>query len=77
MSFSKFPTGTVIEISVESPQMFSIKDIKRYIELDEKICRNRQERREWIGLRRSFARAFNCSECFIEVEDDTLFITLP
>lgn len=76
MRFSKFPPGHKFIVSAEDPQLFSSDDIKRFLELDKMYYRNNQDNSEWLRLRRSFAKVVNCPGCTIEVEDNTLIITI-
>ena len=56
--------------------MFSIDDIKRYLELSNCICPNKQEWSELISLRRNIAYTVNCMDADIEVKGGTLIVTL-
>lgn len=76
MRISKYPSGYQFEVSAENPQIFSANDINRFIELDNQLCRNKQDNAEWLRLKRSFARAVDCADCSTEVDGDILTITL-
>lgn len=76
MRISKYPSGHQFEVSSENTQMFSAKDIKRFIELDNLFYRNKQDGAEWFRLKRSFARVVDCTDCSTEVDGDILTITL-
>lgn len=76
MRSSKFPVGYKFIVSAEDPKLFSSNDIKRFIELDKLVYRNKQENSEWIRLKRSFANIVECADCSTKVEDNTLIIIL-
>ncbi len=76
MRKSKYPSGTVFEVSADNPQMFSVEDIKRYIELDNLICLSKQKRAEYISIRRSLAKTVDCPDARVDVKGETLVITL-
>ncbi len=76
MRFSKYPSGTLFEVSVDNSKMFSVEDIKRYLELADRVCLDKQERAEFIRIRRSIAHTVSCPDVKIDVSDGSLIITL-
>ena len=76
MRFSEYSKGAVIEASIEDPKVFSIENITRYIQLDEKLCLNKQEQAEMLCIRRAMANSIQCTDCKIEVDGNTLYITV-
>lgn len=75
MRFSPYPKGTKFEVSVENPQMFSAEDIKRFLELENTFCRNKQEHAEYIRVRSSLAKSIDCNAVDIVIDGNTLTIT--
>lgn len=75
MRFSKYPKGAVIEASIEDPKVFSVDDITCYIQLYEKLCLNKQEQAEMYRIKRAMANSIQCTDCNIEVDGNTLYIT--
>ena len=75
MRFSPYPKGTKFEVSEENPQMFSAEDIKRFLELENILCRNKQEQSEYIRVRNSLAKSINCNAVDIDVYGNILTIT--
>ena len=75
MRFSPYPKGTKFEVSVENPQMFAVEDIKRFLELENTFCRNKQEQAEYIRVRNALAKTINCNAVDIDVYGNTLSIT--
>lgn len=75
MRFSQYPKGTKFEVSEENPQMFSGEDIKRFLELKNIFCRNKQEQAEYIRVRNSLAKSINCNAVDIVVNGNNLTIT--
>ena len=47
MRFSKYPSGTILEVSAENPDKFPVKDIERFIQLDTYLYHNKQEEAEY------------------------------
>lgn len=76
MRFSKYPSGTKFEVTVDFPLMFSSDDIKRYLELANMICLNKQEQSELIRIRRSIAKAVDCNDVEIIVSGEVLIVHL-
>lgn len=76
MRFLEYKPATVFEISIDNPQMFSIDDIKRYLELSSFVCPNKQEWSKLISLRRNIAYTVNCMDADIKVKGDALIVTL-
>ena len=76
MRFSKYPKGTVFEVSVDNPKEFSVEDIQKYLELSNCGCLDKQHWSEFISVKRSLANAVGCPDANIKVCDDTLIITL-
>ena len=76
MRFSAYQKGTIFEVSEENPQLFSAKDIKRFLELENNFCRNKQEQTEYIRVRRSLAKSIDCNAVDIDVKGNILMITV-
>ena len=55
--------------------MFSVKDIKRFLELENNFCRNKQEQIEYVRVRRSLAKSIDCNAVDIDVKGNILMIT--
>ena len=75
MRLSAYRKGTIFEVSEENPQMFSVKDIKRFLELENNFCRNKQEQIEYVRVRRSLAKSIDCNAVDIDVKGNILMIT--
>ena len=76
MRFSNYPKGTILEVTVENPREFSVNDIIRYLELAEKPLLNNEEWADQNRVRRAIANTIKCTDCNIEIQDNTLFITV-
>ena len=76
MHFSKYPKGTILEVSIENPHEFSVKDINRYLQLVEKPYLTKGEQAEFIRIRRAMANAIQCTDCNIEIDGSMLLITV-
>ena len=77
MRFSKYPSGTILEVSAENPDKFPVKDIERFIQLDTYLYHNKQEEAEYIRIRRSFAKIVGCPDVIIFREGELLKIVMP
>ena len=61
MRFSKYPKDTIIEVSIDDPKEFSVDDITRYIQLNEKFYLNKEEKAEMLRIKRAMANSIQCT----------------